>query len=131
MDIFTDYPLINPIVLFDSGASPSRVPGPANGITVTILGGGSIQIGGLTFTSSADALPSLPTGTEALFLLKRVGDQYQLAGRFYGAFEIADDHLRRPFTTKDDFADEYKGRSASATAQSWVAAVAKLHQGRK
>ena len=71
--------------------------GPAKGIIVIILGGGSIQIGGLAFTHKADALPELPTGAEALFLLKRVGDQYQLAGRYYGAFEITDGQLRKPF----------------------------------
>jgi len=84
---------------------------------VTILGGGSIQIGGLTFTHKADALPELPTGAEALFLLKRVGDKYQLAGRYYGAFEIMDGRLKRPFTTKERFASKYRGTSASATTQ--------------
>jgi hypothetical protein len=130
-DLYTDYPLINPIVLFDPGVSSSRTPGLAPGITVTIFGGGTVRIGGLTFTSKPDALPELPTGAEALFLLKRVGDQYQLAGGYYGAFEITDGQLKRPFTTKENFADDSRGASASATAETWVAAIAKLHQERK
>jgi hypothetical protein len=70
-DLYTDYPLINPTILFDPGVSSSRTPGPGKGIIVTIRGGGSIQIGGLTFTQKDQALPELPTAAEALFLLKR------------------------------------------------------------
>ncbi len=124
-------PLINPIVLFDPGVSSSRTPGLAPGSTGTILGGGTIQIGGLTFTSKPEALPELPVGTEGLFLLRRIDDKYQPVGRFFGAFEIADGHLKRPFTTKENFADEYRGAPASATAQSWVAAVAQHYKERK
>jgi hypothetical protein len=130
-DLYTDYPLINPTVLFDPAVSSTGTPGPAKGIIVTILGGGSIQIGGLTFTQKPDALPELPTGAEALFLLKRAGEKYQLAGGYYGAFEITDGQLRKPFVKKEKFANEYRGTSASATTQSWVTAVAKLHQERK
>jgi hypothetical protein len=128
--IYTDYPLIKPIVLYDSRPQSSRTPGLGPDIAVTVLGG-SIQIGGLTFTLTPRALPELPVGTEGLFLLKRIDDKYQPVGRFLGAFEISAGQLKRPFTRKQAFADEYRGASASATAQSWVAAVAKQHQERK
>jgi hypothetical protein len=131
MEIYTDYPLINAMVLFDPVVGSSRTPGGSpREIIVTILGG-VIQIGGLTFTSRPEALPELPIGAEALFLLKRVDGRYQLAGRYYGAFEIKDDHLKRPFMKKEDFAEGYRGAPVSATAQSWVAAVAKARQGQK
>jgi hypothetical protein len=128
--IYTDYPLVKPIVLYDSRVQSSRTPGRGPEMTVTILGG-SIQIGGLTFTSIPEALSELPVGTEGLFLLKRIDDKYQPVGRFFGAFEISAGQIKRPFTRKQAFADEYRGASAAATAQSWVAAVAKRHQERK
>lgn len=128
--IYTDYPLINPIVLYDSRLQSSRTPGLQPEITVTVLGG-SIQIAGLTFTLIPEALHELPVGTEGLFLLKRIDDKYQPVGRFFGAFEISGDQLRRPFTRKHLFADEYRGAPVSETAQSWVATVAKQHQEQK
>lgn len=128
--IYTDYPLVKPIVLYDSRVQSSRTPGHGPEVTVTVLGG-SIQIGGLTFTLIPDALADLPVGTEGLFLLKRIDDKYQPVGRSFGAFEIAAGQIKRPFTRKQAFADEYRGASASATAQSWVAAVTKLRQERK
>src|SRR5258708_3333775 len=83
--IYTDYPLIKPSVLHDSRVQSSRAPGLGPEVTVTILGG-SIQIGGLTFTLTPQALSELPVGAEGLFLLKRIDDKYQPVGRFLGAF---------------------------------------------
>lgn len=128
--LYTDYPLVKPMVLYDSRVQSSRTPGRGPEITVTILGG-SIQVGGLTFTSKPEALSELPVGTEGLFLLKRIDDKYQPVGRFLGAFEIADGQLKRPFTRKQAFADEYRGASAAETAQSWVAAVAQQRKTQK
>jgi len=128
--IHTDYPLVKPIVLYDSRVQSSRTPGREAKVTVTILGG-SIHTGGLTFTSIPEALSELPVGTEGLFLLKRIDDKYQPVGRFFGAVEISAGQIKRPFTRKQAFADEYRGASAAATAQSWVAAVAKQRKTQK
>jgi hypothetical protein len=130
MAIYTDYPLIKPIVLYDSRVQSSRTPGLGPEVTVTVLGG-SIQSGGLTFTLIPQGLPELPVGTEGLFLLKVIDDKYQPVGRFLGAFEIVGNQLRRPFTPTQRFADEYRGASASSTAQSWVAAVTKARQSQR
>jgi TonB family protein len=129
-DIYTDYPLIKPTVLYDSTAQSSRTPGPGADMAVTVLGG-AIQRGGLRYTLMPEALPELPVGADGLFLLQLIDFKYQPVARFLGAFEISDDRLVRPFTRKNRFADEYRGASASATARNWVAAVAKLRQERK
>jgi hypothetical protein len=138
-DIYTDYPLIKTIVLFDSTVQSFRTPVLGSEVTVTVLGG-SIQraVPGppfrerlLTFTLIPKALPELPTGAEGLFLLKRIDGKYQPVGYFFGAFEISGDRITRPFTQAHGFADEYRGAPASATAQRWVTTVARHHHARK
>src|SRR5262245_2506721 len=54
--IYTDYPLVKPVVLYDSRPRSSSTPGLAPAITVSILGG-SVEIGGLTYTVIPEALP--------------------------------------------------------------------------
>lgn len=128
--IYTDYPLIKPVVLYDSRGQSSQSPRLAPEITVTVRGG-SIQVGALTFTLISEALRELPVGAEGLFLLKSIDGKYQPVGYFFGAFEISGDRITRPFTQARGFAAEYRGASVSETAQTWVAALAKQHQERK
>jgi hypothetical protein len=129
--IYTDYPLINPIVFYSSRPQSSGTPGPAPAIAVTVFGG-SVQIGGLTYTLEPKALPKLPVGSEGLFLLRRIDEKYQPVGRFLGALEISNNRIAAPFTRKLLVgADEYRGAEVSKTAQAWASTVAKRGQGQR
>lgn len=121
-EIYTDYPIEKPLILFQSAPVSSARPGVMPRITVTVSGG-TVTVGNLTFTSMVDALPTLQPGTECLLLLKRIGDRYQIAGAYYGAFGI--EHGKsKPLTKKQGFAREYDGASAQATVDD---VLAKLH----
>ena len=69
-----------------------RQAGMPPAIRVT-LPGGTVTIGGLSFRSHYDELPALTTGTDCLFLLKRVGQRYLIINRFQGAFQISNGKL--------------------------------------
>jgi hypothetical protein len=105
-EIFTDYPLLNPVIVYQSAAVASDMTVLPR-VTITLLGGMYKQ-NGLTYTSSHAALPALEPGTKGLFILRRVGKQYRIAGPYVGAFRIVD---RRIFVLSktSDFAPEYHG----------------------
>src|SRR5437763_1072447 len=105
LDIFTDYEIQNPVVLYQRNIASTPTPQLARPIVVT-LEGGAVVIGGLTYTETALALPQLAEGMRCVFLLKHVGDTYRVAGRFYGIFSISDGRLA-PLTPKQGFAPEY------------------------
>jgi hypothetical protein len=88
-------------------------------LDVTLFGG-AIEVDGLRFTSSHQALPSLEVGREYLLLLKQDHGKWYIAGRYYGAFRIDDDVLM-PVTGKQGFGDEVRGiRSEDGVAQETV-----------
>jgi hypothetical protein len=118
-EIYTDYPISNPVFLYQSDAAGSTRPGLRPTVTVTVLGG-TMVLSGLSYTSRHISLPSLETGTECLLLLERVGSKYRIAGRYYGAFGIHDGKLA-PLTSRQGFAPKYQGASADQTAEEIVA----------
>lgn len=119
----TDYPIRSAIVLHTAHLLDGDRPGALPAVTVRVLGG-TVEINGLTFTETVEAMPSLEPGVECLFLLKREGNHYRLAGRFYGAFRILNDTLR-PLVKKHGFASEQSGASATQTIAQMVARLQK------
>ncbi len=103
-DVFTDYPIVEPVFLFRSAAASSPRPGLLPEATVT-LRSGSVTVDGFVYSYVAEALPSLERGTECLFLLREFEGHLYPVGRYYGVFQIADGKLR-PLTRKRGFATE-------------------------
>ncbi len=91
-EVYTDYLIEDPVILYHSTPQAADRPGMPPAIRVT-LPGGTVTIGGLSFHSHYDELPALTTGTDCLFLLKRVGQRYLIINRFQGAFQISNGRL--------------------------------------
>lgn len=125
-DVYTDYSILNPIFLYQAEMVTSTRPGVMPTVTVTLLGG-TIKFNGLTYTSQVMALPPLEPGTECLFLLKRIGDKYRIAGTFYGAFRVAASKLV-PLTRKEGFASEYHEMPAIQATEDIVALLRALRR---
>lgn len=125
LDVYTDYPLINPVVLYQSALVTATKPGMPT-VIVTLLGG-RIMINGLTFTSTHEALPSLEPGEECLFLLKRIGDRYRVAVTYFGVFRIAGEKLT-PLVKISEFASEYRDAPAGQAAAEMVARLRTLRR---
>ena len=122
-DVYTDYPVLNPIILYQAQMVTSPTPGVVSAVIVTLLGG-TVTVNGLAFIVRVDGLPSLQPGAEGLFLLKRDGDKYRIAGTIYGAFRIVSERLV-PLTRQSEFAPEYRDIPA---AQAQEQLVSKLRQ---
>jgi len=115
--ILTDYPIIKPSILYQSTATRTLTPGlPA--ITITLLGG-TYTRNGLSFTTKHEALPLPDPGIEGLFLLTRVGDQYRIAGRYFGAFKTTNGRVAN-LAMKRDYAPEYDGAPVSQVIEALV-----------
>jgi hypothetical protein len=120
-EVLTDYPLINPVVLYQStGACAPQAGLPS--FTVTLLGG-TVTINGLSNTSVHEALAPLRPGTEYLFLLM-VDDQNncRVTGKYYGVFDLSNGGLQPTFARKN-YASEYRQLSS---AQGIEAILSKL-----
>ncbi len=109
MDVYSDYPIINPVILFPSSATNTDRPGVARSVVVTAIGG-TITINGRSFYLEHKELPPLRPGIECLFLLRRKDDTYQISGTYFGVFRI-DDDIVTPLTTVHDFANDLRGKT--------------------
>jgi hypothetical protein len=105
--VYTDYSLQNPIVVYQQEVVRSNQPGVVPTMTVTVLGG-TVDVNGLRYTLKIQALPPLTVGSEYLLLLSHRDDRYHIAGLFYGVFRIENETLF-PVTTKQGFALEHRG----------------------
>jgi hypothetical protein len=115
MNVYSDYPILDPVFLFPADATAR--PGFVGSVTVTQLGG-TVTIQGYQFSMTHNQLPPLKPGTECVLLLQRKGDRYQIAGTFYGAFEVTAGDQLAPLFEDSEFAKEYRGmRVGEATAQ--------------
>jgi hypothetical protein len=120
--VYSDYPIINPVVLFPLAQTTTQRPTPAlpaTAVTITHIGG-TVSVLGHQFTMEHSELPPFRPGTEGVFLLKPVGQKYAIAGTFYGAFQISGDTLA-PLTTSSTFATELRGSRVDQAIQSLVA----------
>ena len=126
MQVYTDYPIADSLFLYRSDVSQSPRPGMLPPATVTLLGG-KITINGLHYTSDHMTLRALDPGTECLFLLKRVGDRYFVAGKYDGAFGIKDG-LIAPIRQGVGFPPAYIDAPATKAAEEMVARRLALHQ---
>lgn len=104
-DVYTDYALLSPAILYQRTQRTSEKPGPL-GITITQLGG-KVLVGNVEFTQTELGLPPLMPGTEGIFILEERGGRYHIARTFYGAFGIVANKVK-PLTSKRDFAPEYR-----------------------
>jgi hypothetical protein len=112
-EIWTEYPIANPTFLFQRKLTDSAVPGVPPTIAVTILGGTTTVLGKTVVMPDPD-LPSLPTGTECLFLLHQTNQRYFPAGQVYGAFSIIDGKVSVLTRARDKgFATEYQDTAAA------------------
>jgi hypothetical protein len=110
-DVLTDYPIVNPTFIHQNTLATTRTPGIPPSISVTLIGG-TVHINGKKYEQREGALPSLPSGTECLFLLSRVGEHYMIAGRYYGAFAITGGKISA-LTADRGYAPEYQNAPAT------------------
>lgn len=121
MDVQTDY-LFDAVLLLYQGVP---IEPDVLSLTVTMLGG-TITMSGLTFTSKHEGLPLIEPGTDCLLLLKKVGNAYQVAGTYYGAFRISGEKLV-PLTGDKGFARQLVGVPAGPAIEELVAQARALH----
>jgi hypothetical protein len=125
-DVWTDYVIRNPRILYQSSPDVSHKPGTAAAFTVTIYGG-AIEINGLAFKSEHATLPLLPAGQEYLLLLQQRDGKYFVVDRYFGAFQVANGSVE-PSAKKNGFAEDYKGRPAADVETALVAKANHAHQ---
>jgi hypothetical protein len=121
MVVFTDYRLNNPDILFERKPPLAETGGPPRSIIVTQRGG-TLNIQGIRYTESEEALGPLKPGSEVLCLLKQAGDKYQIVGWYFGVFEIENGVLK-PLMSREDFALDYRGKPLRDAVQSMVAVL--------
>jgi hypothetical protein len=105
--IFTEFQIVSPTILFDRNPPVGSRPGVVEPVTVTQLGG-TVTINGLRFTEINETLPLMKEGTTVLVLLEQKAGRFLLVGDFLGAFEIRGNSMT-PLVRKEDFAREYRG----------------------
>jgi hypothetical protein len=120
-DIYTDYPISDPVFIYQLQMTTSRTPGVLPAVTVT-LRGGTVMVNGLRFTATEPALRPLQPGIQALFLLEHVGDKYRVAAHYYGAFGIKGGKVM-PLAARVDFAPEYRNVAVSDAVDSMMATL--------
>jgi len=120
-EVYTDYDLKNPVILFQTASSGAQRPGIAPPLMVT-LSGGEVTIGTVKYAQYEEALPALPSGAEGLFLLERTDGRYMVADVYLGAFSITSGRLF-PLTHRHNFADEYRDMAAAEAISSIVSQI--------
>jgi hypothetical protein len=126
VNVYTDYTITKPLILYSTISIQSREPGPLQEVTVSQIGG-TVVVNGHTFTHANRGLPLPEPGTEMLLLLKRVGSRWQLANKYSGAFAIANGKLN-PWGMQRRFGQEYRG---AETTTAIPELVARIHAVRK
>jgi hypothetical protein len=124
-DVYTDYEVRRPRVLYRVGSSSDGRPG-VDSMTVTLLGG-TIELNGLTFKAVHKGLPSLPSGEEHILLLRQSDSRFFIAGDYFGAFRVVRGRVE-PSVRKGGFAEKYKGMPAAEAARALAAATARAHR---
>jgi hypothetical protein len=123
--IYTDYSIEQPIVLFQQRLALFATDQPS---AITVLGG-TANVNGVRYTVLHSALPFLPAGKRCLFLLRKAGRQYRLAGDYYGAFEITGSEMPaaisriNPLVGDKQFGKEYAEMPAQAALGEIVATL--------
>lgn len=113
MNIYTEYPLLNTVTLYDSDVTASARPGPVSRRPIAVVQlGGTMTINGREFRQFEEALPPLRPGTECLFLLQRIGERHYIVGFYHGALAIVDGKLQ-PLAARPIFESEYSGLTLS------------------
>jgi hypothetical protein len=120
-DVLTDYPLIDPIVLFLAKPRVSRTAGVHPPLTLTQKGG-TVTVNGVAFTEKQPALEPLQPGSKVLCLLESVGDKNVIVGAFFGIFSIEGGRLN-PLMTRPDFAQDYRGVEYDAAVESMLSVL--------
>jgi len=128
-DVWTDYVIRNPRILYQSSPDLSHKPGTTAAFTVTIYGG-AIEINGLAFKSDHAALPLLTAGQEYLLLLQQRDRKYFIAERYFGAFRVANGSVE-PSTKKNGFAEDYKGQPVADVEAALVAKAKRAHRAKR
>ena len=111
-DVLTEYPMIEPIFLYQAQFTSASLPGILPTMTVTQLGG-TVVLNGVTYTQAEQSLLPLQRGFEGLFLLQRVGNRHMIAGTFVGIFSLSGETLTPLAKTGTLFAAEFKGLSTT------------------
>jgi hypothetical protein len=122
MDVYTDYELKSPVILYQAEPTPAPTPTAARRIIVTLTGG-EIMVGNVKYTQYEEALPILQPGIETLFLLQRVGSRYRPTDVYLGAFAISAAKVL-PLTRVGQFAEEYRNAPAAEAIAAIVSQIA-------
>ena len=119
IEVYTDYAIQNPMFLYDSSLQRDATPGAMPSARVTVFGG-TVTIDGLSYTSVHESLRVLESGSECVFLLKRVGTRYLIALDYVGAFRISGDYLS-PLSAEAGLPTRYREARSGELMAEWVA----------
>jgi hypothetical protein len=120
-DVYTDYPIVDPVFLFQSQSAPMPKPGIMPTLIVTQLGG-TVAVNGTRFTQKEPALAPLEKGTRALFMLQQTNGHNFIAGRYFGVFGVTETRLV-PLVARQDFAPEYRTIHVSSAIDTMLATL--------
>jgi len=121
-NVYTDYPVLNPVFAYQAHMMPVSAPGATPTIAIT-QPGGTINVNGTMFSMKHYGLPKLQPGTQGLFLLQRVGNKYLITGMGYaGAFQIANGKVI-PLGERADFAHDFRNMNVSDAVAKMTALV--------
>jgi hypothetical protein len=121
-EVYTDYSLLNTVVLYGpEPALPSRPGETIPPLTLTQRGG-RITLNEKTFTQFETALPPLVPGTEGLFVLRLVGDRYHILGDYLGAFQIVGERLI-PLVRHMEFGQEYRDATVASAVEKMLTKI--------
>jgi hypothetical protein len=124
-DVYTDYPIVSAVILYQKTLEQSQVPGRLPAVVVSVRGG-TTTIRGVPFTARYRGQPEMNPGAEALLLLSREGEKYRIVGDYYGVFHVSADRITPGFESPT-FAQEIRGLTSEIAVDRIVARVRQLH----
>jgi hypothetical protein len=108
-EVYSDYPILNPQYLFPSELGLTSQPSVSKELAVT-QEGGVLTVGAHSYAMEVKPLPPFRPGTEGIFLLKRVGDKFYVARKFFGAFRTDSPYIT-PLAKVEEFAPELRSQT--------------------
>jgi hypothetical protein len=124
-EIYTDFEIRNPIVLYERETPSTSQPGAPRSILVTVRGG-TMNFSGTPFSQQYPGQPVMTQGRERLFLLRKTDSKYRIASDYFGVFEIVGNKLVQ-LSPKQGFAHELDSLSVDASIREIVAALRGPH----
>lgn len=122
-EIYTDYPIHDPVFYYQTGPFTAPGPGQQEQLTTVTRWGGTVTVSGFKWVEEVKGFAPLPSGQRMLLLLQRDSNgKYLIVDRWYGAFGISDGQVM-PWMRDKGFAPEYRGKRIADAIASMLAII--------